>query len=76
MLTVLIVFPILTMFFHREKIFEQLILPLYAVSVIVCIVLFAVWWRCPHCGKHLGPSFRDINYCPHCSKELDELYDE
>ncbi len=67
---------ILKIFFHAETFFKQIILPISAVFLVIWIILFIVWWRCPHCNKHLGLSTRDINYCPLCGKELDELYDE
>lgn len=51
--------------------------PLLSIAGIVaaCMgyVFFWLFWRCPHCGRHLpmqGMLF--IEVCPYCSKELDK----
>ncbi len=41
--------------------------------VISTVFVNLKYWRCPHCGGHLG---RDIGrYCMHCGKELEDLRD-
>ena len=46
---------------------------LIAVGFVVVLSTLFVnlgYWRCPHCGRHLG---RDIGrYCMHCGKELEQ----
>lgn len=33
------------------------------------IVVNTRYWRCPHCGEHLG---RDVKrFCTHCGEELE-----
>ena len=43
------------------------------VSVILCVALLVfnlMFWRCPHCGEHLG---RDVpTFCPHCGAKLED----
>ncbi|MBQ8851914.1 MAG: zinc ribbon domain-containing protein [Oscillibacter sp.] len=39
------------------------------VSAAALVGVILLFWRCPHCGEHLG---RDVSrYCTHCGKELD-----
>ena len=38
--------------------------------VAAWLVLTALFWKCPHCGKFLGRS-RGV-YCHHCGKKLVE----
>lgn len=32
------------------------------------LIIWAVFWRCPDCGKHLGRA--TVEYCPYCGKSL------
>ena len=42
---------------------------LAAIAVmIVCAVFQFKFWRCPTCGKGLGPLW--VKYCPHCGEWL------
>ncbi len=42
---------------------------LAAIAVmIVCAVVQVKFWRCPTCGKGLGPLW--VKYCPHCGEWL------
>jgi len=43
---------------------------IFALLVVIGFVLF-MWkdWRCPACGKRLGPEFGG-GECPHCSTRL------
>lgn len=36
-------------------------------SAVVCNMLF---FKCPHCGKHLGRNGGD--YCQHCGKRVND----
>ena len=38
------------------------------VAFAVCLFLF---WRCPHCGKHLG-RMDNAEFCKHCGEKLYE----
>lgn len=43
-------------------------IPLILLTVAIIAVNIR-YWRCPHCGQHLG---RDVGrYCTHCGEELD-----
>ena len=44
--------------------------PTLAFAVALIGVNLA-WWRCPHCGRHLGRD--DSKYCPGCGRRLDDL---
>lgn len=49
---------------------ESILLLLLGMAVALSTVaLIHVWWRCPHCGRHLGQSHGP--YCPNCGKEID-----
>lgn len=51
----------------KSVVFLWLTLAFAAVGVAVNLA----WWRCPHCGMHLG---RDVSqYCTYCGKKLDDL---
>ena len=44
---------------------------LMLVFAVAGIAVNLAWWRCPHCGEHLG---RDVSqYCTHCGKRLEDL---
>lgn len=44
---------------------------LMAVLAVALVAVSLIWWRCPHCGRHLG---RDVpKFCPHCGHQLDDL---
>ncbi len=32
------------------------------------LIIWAVFWRCPDCGKHLGRGA--VEYCPYCGRFL------
>ena len=36
------------------------------VVMIACAVVQVKFWRCPACGKPLGPLW--VKYCPHCGE--------
>lgn len=43
---------------------------LMVVPLIGLAVVAYLFWRCPHCGKHLS---RNLNhFCPHCGKNLPD----
>ena len=44
-----------------------LVIAACVVCVIECIVAVK-FWRCPTCGKPLGPLW--VKYCPHCGEWL------
>ena len=37
--------------------------------VVPWLIVQQRWWRCPACGRSLGPLER-IRDCPHCGEEL------
>lgn len=37
--------------------------------MLLDVIFHFLWYRCPHCGRHLGRSWGD--YCPRCGKKLD-----
>ena len=38
------------------------------VAFIACSIVQIKFWRCPACGKGLGPLW--VKYCPHCGEWL------
>ena len=38
--------------------------------MLFAIVIGVLYYRCPHCGKHLGRGTPDA--CPHCGNPLEE----
>lgn len=53
---------------------ESITVALIGIAVSFAAVFVSIkYWRCPHCGKHLG---RDLGkYCLHCGKELEDFRD-
>ena len=39
------------------------------VPMFLDMFFFWIWYRCPHCGRHLGRCWGA--YCPHCGKKVD-----
>jgi len=49
---------------------ETLALVLLVLSILTIAaagVAFALFWRCPDCGRHLGRHVY-VRFCPHCVK--------
>lgn len=42
------------------------------ITAVAAMLLYALEWRCPKCGKHLG-RMAALKYCPHCGNSLDML---
>lgn len=38
--------------------------------MMTSLILWAVFWRCPDCGKHLGAA--NVEYCPYCGRFLGD----
>lgn len=38
--------------------------------VLLAYIFYLIWYRCPHCGRHLGNSWGE--FCPYCGKKVDE----
>lgn len=45
-------------------------LPIGILVIASTIVPNLLFCRCPHCGEHLGRSWRD--YCTHCGAYIDD----
>ena len=42
------------------------------IAVVAGVVLMKViLFRCPHCGRYLGRSFRPGKYCPYCGEKIN-----
>jgi rubrerythrin len=39
------------------------------VSIVGCLLVNLIFWRCPKCGKWLGRDSK--NFCTHCGAPLD-----
>ena len=45
--------------------------------VIGCCFVFAglivnlIFWKCPHCGRHLPKAGFGMEYCPYCGEYID-----
>lgn len=43
-------------------------------STVASGIIIMKYWKCPHCGKRLGMSYKelreDITVCPHCKGKL------
>jgi len=44
--------------------------------MLFAIVIGALYYRCPHCGRPLGRIGDSVAYCPHCGKALDAPVEE
>lgn len=40
------------------------------VMIFSSVVPHLLYYRCPHCGKHLGRSYGV--YCPNCGKRIED----
>lgn len=38
--------------------------------LVLYLIVYALFWRCPHCGKHLGKDL-NVRKCRHCGEKLD-----
>lgn len=47
------------------------ILALAAAVIVLFMVLFWNWWRCPACGMHLGRMEAQGKFCIHCGQAID-----
>ncbi|MEG1548758.1 MAG: hypothetical protein RR313_10450 [Anaerovoracaceae bacterium] len=44
-----------------------------ASAVMLATAVFEwKFWRCPYCGKCLGPLYDKAKYCRHCGKEIEK----
>lgn len=39
--------------------------------ILIGLVLEVALFRCPHCGRRLGKSFRPGRHCPYCGEIID-----
>lgn len=37
--------------------------------VLLDLIFYLLWYRCPHCGRHLGNSWGE--FCPYCGKKVN-----
>ena len=49
--------------------------------MLFAIVIWVLYYRCPHCGRPLGRIGEGGAYCPHCGKEIrrqtvDQIIDQ
>lgn len=54
-------------------------IPLVILGIAImlfAIVIGALYFRCPHCGRPLGRIGDSVAYCPHCGKALDAPVEE
>ena len=54
-------------------------IPLVILGIAImlfAIVIGALYYRCPHCGRPLGRIGDSVAYCPHCGKALDAPVEE
>lgn len=42
---------------------------LFLIPMLASCVVDIAFWRCPHCGSHLGHWWNA--YCPHCGERND-----
>ena len=49
-----------------KEIALSIIIPL----LIIWVVLYTNWWKCPHCNRSLGRLELGVTHCKYCGKEL------
>ena len=37
---------------------------------LLALIFYWIWYRCPHCGRHLGQSWGE--FCPWCGKRVNQ----
>lgn len=52
---------------------DEIVYVILVPAVLIWLLLYVMWWRCPHCGRGLGRFHFGTHYCPYCG---DELYDD
>lgn len=40
------------------------------LDLIVFLVIYYRYYKCPYCGEHLGKKYSDRNKCKNCGKDL------
>ncbi len=55
---------------HRLAVLCETLLIIALLLSLAGTIFIVVFYRCPHCGKHLGRS--GGKYCPYCGKELNK----
>lgn len=58
------------------SVYDTVVLVSGLVAIVAGVIDLTIWgrfWRCPHCGEHLGRfgSLSSGEYCPHCGEKLD-----
>jgi uncharacterized membrane protein YobD (UPF0266 family) len=42
------------------------------LTMLVWMLLYAAWYRCPNCKRHLGRFRFGDAYCPYCGEDLED----
>lgn len=66
-LAVAFVLMIILLGVTKSMVFLWLMLAFAVAGIAVSLA----WWRCPHCGRHLGQNVSQ--YCTYCGEKLDDL---
>ena len=54
---------------------DELWLALGTLIIFGGLAVLLIYYRCPHCGRHLGRE-GGLTYCPHCGRALDAPAEE
>ena len=65
-----IVLAIIPFTFLMPVFAEPVAVVILTVLTLAALVLNAIFWRCPDCGRGLGKRW-SIAYCPHCGARLE-----
>lgn len=69
---ILILGTLMIALFFPQLLEDPIALFFIILPFIVYIILYCVWWRCPHCGRMLGRTLFFTEFCRFCGKSLTD----
>ena len=68
-LFVLLILALAFIYIHQiQKAFVWFLL--VWLDLIVFLIIYGLYYRCPYCGGHLGKKYKDRIKCKNCGKKL------
>jgi len=69
---VLVLASLVTALAFPQVLEDPIALFFWLLPFIVYVILYCVWWRCPHCGRMLGRTLFFTEFCRFCGKPLTD----
>ena len=71
MLILIVVISVVSMFSPDGSTARVMGVFLCTALLIVCIVLWVAFGRCPYCHRMIAVNLRGIEVCPHCRRNIE-----